>query len=148
MRGRRRSRLCGWVALVLSTGSIQAQDEPILKAHQYAVIIQGCVKGKRIERPVIQSAPESLPIDARHAAGFVFEGDKQLLKSIENEHKNHTDEVIGIVTVPPSLARTLSRRVGGINIGIGTPGSNRMMDAPQVFKLRVTSIVHVQSRCA
>jgi hypothetical protein len=123
------------------------QEGPALKNHEYAVTVSGCLKGKRLERAVIQSAPDSLPPDALRAAGFALEGPKELIREIEG-HKNHTDHITGVLTVPPNLARALTRRVGKIDIGIGTPGMNRMQDAQQVLKLRVTSFVHLQDRCA
>lgn len=136
------------------TAAAQAPAEkPPLKDYQYEVVVSGCLKGKRLERPVVQSAPESLPVDALNAANFSLDGPKELMKEIQR-HKNHHDQVIGIATVPPStfLSGTSgpTRRVGPISIGIGSGRPDAMSPinrAPQNIKLKVSSFVHVEGVC-
>lgn len=127
------------------------EARPALKDHQYEVVVSGCLKGKRIERPVVQSAPESIPPDAYQAANFSLDGPKAVMKEIE-QHKNHRDQVIGVATVPPStsLGTGPTRRVGPISIGIGTGRPDAMSGierAPKNIKLTVTSFVHVENGC-
>jgi hypothetical protein len=142
---------------MISLGAVAAAqepaDRPAPKQHEYNVVVSGCIKGKRLERPVIQSAPENLPIVARGATSFILDGPKELLKQIEREHKNHDDEIVGIAIVPPSLTGVLgaiaTRKVGPISIGIGgRPDTSGIERAPQLIKLKVSSIVHVQAECA
>ena len=144
-------------AAVISLGAVAAAqepaDRPAPKQHEYDVVVSGCVKGRRLERPVIQSAPDNLPPAARGATSFILDGPKALLKQIEREHKNHDDEIVGIAVVPPSLTGVLgaiaTRKVGPISIGIGgRPDTSGIERAPQPIKLKVSSIVHVQGECA
>ena len=140
--------------LTLAAAASDAQTpeaKPPLKDHQYEVTASGCLKGKRLERPVIESAPESMPADARNAANISLDAPKALMKEIER-HKNHRDQVVGIATVPPStfLGIGPTTRVGPLSIGIGTgPADTRsgIDRAPKIIKLQVTSLVHVESAC-
>ena len=149
-------RLPVWTVLICLGTAAAAQepaDRPAPKQHEYDVVVSGCLKGKRLEHPVIQSAPENLPAAARGASSFVLDGPKELIKQIEREHKNHDDQIIGVAIVPPSLTGLLgaitSRKVGPVSIGIGAPGGMSGIErAPQPVKLKVSSIVHVQSECA
>jgi hypothetical protein len=142
------------LTLAVTAASAQAPDaRPALKDHQYEVVVSGCLKGKRLERPVVQSAPESMPAIALNADNFALDGPKAVMKEIE-QHKNHHDQVIGVATVPPStfLGGTgPTRRVGPISIGIGTGRADAMSGidrAPKTIKLKVTSLVHVATGCA
>ena len=143
------------VALTLMAAAAAAQTPeatPARKDHQYDVVVSGCLKGKRLERPVIQSAPESMPADAHNATNFSLDGPKTVMKELE-QHKNHRDQLIGVATVPPSTLLGGSgptRRVGPISIGIGTGRADAMSGidrAPKIIKLRVSSLVHVESAC-
>ena len=135
-------------------GATQAPDaKPELKDHQYEVVVSGCLKGKRLERPVVQSAPESMPATALNADNFALDGPKALMKEIA-QHKNHRDQVVGVATVPPATflgGSGPTRRVGPISIGIGTGRADAMSGidrAPRIIKLKVTSLVHVENGCA
>ncbi len=134
-------------------GAQEPAERPARKQHEYDLVVSGCIKGKRLERPIIQSAPDDLPITARGASSFVLDGPKELLKQIEREHKNHDDQIVGVAIVPPSLTGVLgaiaTRKVGPISIGIGgRPDTSGIERSPQPVKLKVTSIVHVQAECA
>jgi hypothetical protein len=156
------SRLCSWIAaLCLLASAAAAQipaseappERPALKPHEYEIIASGCIRGKRLERPIIQSTTDDLPFDALNAANFALEGPKELLKQIEDEHKNHQDQVIGIAIVPPSMnraqAEVKTKRVGPISIGIGgRQETSAIQSTPQTVKLKVSSLVHVESSCA
>lgn len=156
------SRLfCSLVALCLLGSAAAAQtpasespsERPALKPHEYQIIASGCIRGKRLERPIIQSSTDDLPFDALNAANFALEGPKELLKRIEDEHKNHHDQIIGIAIVPPSMnrgqAEVKTKRVGPISIGIGgRQETSAIQSTPQTVKLKVSSLVHVQDGCA
>jgi hypothetical protein len=135
-----------------AAAAAQTPDDPSpRKDHQYDVVVSGCLKGKRLERPVIQSAPESMPRDAHNATNFSLDGPKALMKELE-QHKNHRDQLVGIATVPPSSFLEIgpTTRVGPISIGIGTgPADTRsgIARALKIIKLRVSSLVHVESAC-
>jgi hypothetical protein len=155
-------RLCSCITALCLLGSAAAAQKPAseasperpsLKAHEYEIIASGCIRGKRLERPLIQSAPDDLPHDARNAANFALEGPKELLKRIVDEHKNHQDQIIGIAVVPPSMNRAQAdvktKRVGPINIGIGgRQETSAIQSTPQTVKLKVSSLIHVQDGCA
>ena len=139
--------------VIVPVAAQEPAERPARKQHEYDVVVSGCIKGKRLERPIIESAPEDLPITARGTSSFVLDGPKELLKQIEKEHKNHDDRIAGVAVVPPSLTGVLgaiaTRKVGPISIGIGgRPETSGIERSPQPIKLKVTSIVHVQAECA
>lgn len=157
------SRLFSWiVAAALTTSVVTAQapepqqvppERPALKAYEYDVMVSGCIKGKRVERPLVRSTTgDDLPLDALNATIVVLEGPKELLKQIADDHKNHHDEILGIAIVPPSMsqaqAAVKTKRVGPISMGIGgRQDTSPMQSAAQTVKLKVSSIVHIQEGC-
>lgn len=147
-----------WLAVLLVLALPVAAQTPIetspLKDHEHYVVVSGCLKGKRLDQPVLTSTIPPLPSDLMTNATFSIEGPKDLMKEIER-HKNHRDQIIGIATVPPSMFIATSqgptRRIGPISIGIG--GNGRMdpmagAERPRLnIKLKATSIVHVNDTC-
>jgi hypothetical protein len=117
------------------------------RSYKYAVSVVGCLRGTRLSRPVIESAPENLPAEVGSVDGFVIGGPKPLIAEIKN-HKGHADRIVGIVTAPPSLSQTVSkltrRKVGPITIGIG---DSRAQAAQTLLKLEATRIEHLREGC-
>jgi hypothetical protein len=144
--------LCAVTIATIAPAAAQEPDErPALKKYEYELTVSGCVKGKRLEDPVVRSAPEHLRVDALNLAVFILDGPKELLKQIEKEHKNHNDQLIGIATIPPTWFQQqggiTSRKVGPISIGIGRQEISPMQQSTPHIRLKVSSIVHVLDTC-
>ena len=142
---------CALAIGIAATAAAQGPEEaPPLKKNEYAVTVVGCVKGTRLERAIVVSSSDGMPADALNASMFVLDGPKDLIKEIKDEHKDHQDRIAGIVVVPPALARAIAtRKIGPISIGIGSrPDQMSVQNAAPPLKLKVSSIVHVQSGCA
>lgn len=131
-------------------GTAAAQEKAARKAYEYDLIVSGCLRGKRLERAVVVTAPDALPIDRLNEAQYALEGPKALIRDIE-QHRSHNDQVMGVATIPPTtfLGSGPTRRLGPFSVGIGArpdqlPGMERR---ETIIKLKVSSFVHTGAEC-
>lgn len=126
-------------------------DRGKLKDNQYAIVVTGCVRGKRLERPQFVMKDKELPYDALKAESFALDVSKELTRQLQ-AHQDHEDEVTGIAIVPPSMSRgtaeVATKRIGPIRIGIGArQETSPLHEVPQIIKLKVQSFRHIDDRC-
>ena len=149
----RLAAILGMLTLLQAAGigaaAQEGEERATLKKYEYELQVAGCIKGKRLERPLVQSAPEGLPRDPLNLAVFILEGPKALLKQIDKEHRDHRDQLTGIATIPPSWYSGYGpvRKVGPISIGIGRQDSSPMQQTTQHIRLKVSAFVHMMDSC-
>lgn len=133
-----------------ATPPATARDAPARRAHEYELTVTGCLRGKRLDRALVVSAPEQLPGDGLNAAQYALEGPKELIREIE-KHRNHRDQVVGVATVPPSTflgGSGPTRRLGPFSVGIGgRPDQIAATERQIIIKLKVSSFVHINETC-
>jgi hypothetical protein len=99
------------------------------------ITVTGCIAGSTIQ-------------DLDTGYTFRLKGDKALLKSIDKEHKGHSDELTGVLRSSLQTGDMKSRQVGRTTITVGMSES-RAGGAPRELNpvLEVKSITHRPATC-
>jgi hypothetical protein len=122
-----------------------------LRATPHTIVVQGCVQNGRLK--IADSVARELPFDALNVSEFILEGPKELLRQIQEEHKGHYDEIAGVATVPPPPqdedAAVVTSKKGPIQITAGRRDEKAFgtKNAPQMIRLRVASLTHINAGC-
>jgi CHASE3 domain sensor protein len=129
--------------VVLSTLALAYQERPVVSTAtpKDAVIVIGCLKNGVIE-------------DSRNSRSYRLSGKKELLRELQKEHADHTDEVTGTLKSTSALSEPRGKRIGKTTV------TARMGETPDVPDIRdpsrsdampeiaVTSFRHLDgSRC-
>jgi hypothetical protein len=120
-----------------------------VKSNQFDVVVKGCIRENRLQRPVFESDPQ---VAALNASEFILEGPRELMLQLRREHNGHYDEISGIVTVPRSITGATSevstKKLGPVNITLGgQSGKSPVREGPKPLRLKVASLTHLNEGC-
>jgi hypothetical protein len=137
-------RIAPLLVLLLAAPGLSAADDPKPKKGD-TVVARGCVGGGVLE------ALDLVTKDGkkREVAALTFRltGDKKLLKSLKEDHSDHSDTITGVLkTDLPDERKSVGTRIGNTSIGIGmvNPNASTQRALPV---LEVTEFEHTDIRC-
>lgn len=132
------------LTLLVAGPVVSAADDPKPKKGD-TVVARGCVGAGVLETLDLRTTDGK----AREVAALTFRltGDKKLLKTLKEEHANHSDSITGVLkTDLPDEKRSVETRVGNTSIGIGmvNPNASTQRALPV---LEVKEFEHTDIKC-
>ena len=132
------------LVLLIAVPGLHAADDPKPKKGD-RVIARGCVGGGVLETLDISTTDGK----AREVAALTFRltGDKKLLKTLKEEHTDHSDRLTGVLkTDLPDEKKALGTRIGNTSIGIGMANPNASTQRALPV-LEVKEFEHTDIKC-
>lgn len=137
-------RIAPVLVVLIAVRGLSAADDPKPKKGD-TVVARGCVGGGVLETLDVVTKDGK----AREVAALTFRltGDKKLLKTLKEEHSNHSDTLTGVLkTDLPDERKSVGTRVGNTSIGIGmvNPNASAQRALPV---LEVKEFEHTDIKC-
>lgn len=137
-------RIAPLLVLLVAAPGLSAADDPKPKKGD-TVVARGCVGGGVLETLDLTTKDGK----AREVAALTFRltGDKKLLKTLKEEHADHSDTIIGVLkTDLPDEKKSVGTRIGNTTVGIGmiNPNASTQRALPV---LEVKEFEHTDIKC-
>jgi hypothetical protein len=109
------------------------------------VVVRGCLGGGVLE--TLDVVTKDGKARAVAALTFRLTGDKKLLKTIKEEHTNHSDSITGVLkTDLPETGKSFGTTIGNTSVGIGMVNPHGATDRPLPV-LEVKEFEHTGVTC-
>jgi len=137
-------RIAPLLVLLLAAPGLSAADDPRPRKGD-TVVARGCLGGgvrETLDRKTTDGK-------AREVAALTFRltGDKKLLKTLKEEHTDHSDSITGVLkTDLPDEKKAIGTRIGNTSIGIGIANPNASTQRALPV-LEVKAFEHTDIKC-
>jgi hypothetical protein len=137
-------RIAPLLVLLVAAPGLSAADDPKPRKGD-TVVVRGCLGGGVIE--TLDVATKDGKSRAVAAISFRLTGDKKLLKTLKDEHTNHSDTITGVLkTDLPDERKAVGARIGNTNIGIGMVNPHASTERALPV-LEVKELEHTDIKC-
>jgi hypothetical protein len=137
-------RIAPLLVLLLAAPGLSAADDPRPRKGD-TVVARGCLGGGVLETLDLKTTDGK----AREVAALTFRltGDKKLLKTLKEEHTDHSDSITGVLkTDLPDEKKAIGTRIGNTSIGIGIANPNASTQRALPV-LEVKAFEHTDIKC-
>lgn len=137
-------RIAPLLVLLFAAPGLSAADDPRPRKGD-TVVARGCLGGGVLETLDLKTTDGK----AREVAALTFRltGDKKLLKTLKEEHADHSDSITGVLkTDLPDEKKAIGTRIGNTNIGIGIANPNASTQRALPV-LEVKAFEHTDIKC-